>query len=60
MALPKRRHSKTRTLKKRAHQALKAKGTSTCPRCDAVKEPHRICANCGHYGGREIIPMESA
>jgi large subunit ribosomal protein L32 len=60
MALPKRRHSRARTLKKRAHDALTVKGVSSCPRCDAVKEPHRVCANCGHYAGNEVIAMENA
>lgn len=58
MALPKRRHSRSRAGKRRAHQALKPVGTTVCPRCDAVKEPHRVCSNCGHYGGREVISME--
>lgn len=60
MALPKRRHSVTRGRKRRSHNALKAPGTTVCPRCDEVKEPHTICAKCGHYAGREVIEMEKA
>ena len=60
MALPKRRHSRARTRKRRAHDALKPCGRTVCPRCDAVKEPHRVCPNCGHYAGREVVSMEKS
>lgn len=60
MALPKRRHSKSRTRKRRAHLALRRLGTTVCSRCDAVKEPHCICPNCGYYAGREVIAMEKS
>ena len=60
MALPKRRHSKARTRKRRSHQALKRSGTTYCSRCDTVKEPHRICPTCGFYAGREVIASEKA
>jgi len=60
MALPKRRHSRARSRKRRAHQALNRPGGTVCPRCDTVKEPHRICPTCGYYAGREIIAMEKS
>jgi len=60
MALPKRRQSRARTRKRRSHDALRRVGISSCPRCDAVKEPHRVCPNCGYYGGREVISMEKS
>ena len=60
MALPKRRHSKTRGRKRRTHDNLKRAGVTLCPRCDTVKEPHRICPSCGYYAGREVIAMEKA
>lgn len=60
MALPKRRHSKARSRKRRSHTAQSPVATIVCPRCDAAKEPHRICANCGYYAGREVIPMEKS
>ena len=55
MANPKRRHSKARRDKRRAHDALKRTGTSVCSNCGARKLPHRICQDCGTYKGREII-----
>ena len=60
MALPKRRISKTRGRKRRTHQALTAPGVSVCPHCNAVGEPHRVCHNCGHYQGREVVKKEQA
>ena len=55
MAAPKRRHSKARRDKRRAHDALTRVGTSTCDTCGETKLPHRACAACGHYRGREVI-----
>ena len=56
MPNPKRRHSKTRTAKRRTHDALKAVGLSECPHCHEPKPPHRVCANCGYYHDREVLP----
>ena len=55
MPNPKRRHSKARRDKRRAHDALARPATSTCPQCGEVKLPHRACANCGQYRGRQVI-----
>jgi len=58
MPLPKRRHSKTRTRKRRAHDALKPAGLSRCPRCQAMTLPHRVCRSCGYYRDREVVRHE--
>lgn len=55
MANPKRRHSKARRDKRRAHDALPHPPTSICPNCGEVKTPHRACVECGHYRGRQVI-----
>jgi large subunit ribosomal protein L32 len=55
MANPKRRHSKARTHKRRAHDALPAVSLSVCPNCHEKKLPHRVCPHCGQYKGREIV-----
>jgi large subunit ribosomal protein L32 len=54
MPNPKRRHSKTRTAKRRTHDALKPVGTSECPQCHELKQPHTVCKNCGYYRGRQV------
>lgn len=59
MALPKRRHSYSRTRKRRSHDALKAPGISLCVECGAPKEPHRLCASCGKYKGRTVFSLDA-
>ena len=54
MAHPKRRHSKARRDKRRAHDFLTRPAASTCPECGEIKLPHRVCPSCGHYRGREV------
>ena len=51
MPNPKRRHSKARTSKRRAHDALTAVGLSECPNCHERKLPHRACPKCGNLQG---------
>ncbi|HHO47402.1 MAG TPA: 50S ribosomal protein L32 [Desulfobacteraceae bacterium] len=58
MALPKRRHSHSRTRKRRAHDALKAPNTVACPECGEPKLPHRLCGGCGTYKNRAVIHLE--
>ncbi|MCR4292833.1 MAG: 50S ribosomal protein L32 [Candidatus Kuenenia sp.] len=74
MANPKRRHSNSRTRKRRTHDKLTApvfpldknleKGglirskRYVCSHCKQVKQPHTICHNCGYYRGRQVISVE--
>ncbi len=55
--LPKRRVSSGRRDRRRAHDALKARNVVVCPNCGEPRLPHRVCANCGHYQGREILDI---
>jgi len=55
MANPKRRHSKARRDKRRAHDALRQPTKSVCPNCAEAKLPHRVCPSCGEYKGRTVI-----
>ena len=59
MPNPKRRHSKARTSKRRAHDFLKVRATTTCQKCGADKLPHRVCIECGYYAGREVIEVDN-
>ncbi|MBN1613298.1 MAG: 50S ribosomal protein L32 [Deltaproteobacteria bacterium] len=58
MPNPVKRHSKTRRNMRRAHDFLTGPSISVCPQCKEPKLPHRVCARCGFYKGREIIPIE--
>jgi large subunit ribosomal protein L32 len=58
MANPKRRTSKARRDRRRAHDALSTPSTSNCPNCGEVKLPHRACAHCGHYRDREVVEVK--
>jgi large subunit ribosomal protein L32 len=55
MPNPKRRHSKSRRDKRRAHDALTAPSLSECPNCHEPKLPHRVCPHCGFYKGKQTI-----
>lgn len=59
MPNPKRRHSKSRKGKRRAHDFLVAPCLVECANCHERKLPHRICPSCGYYKGREVIEVES-
>jgi large subunit ribosomal protein L32 len=58
MAVPKDRTSRSKRDKRRSHHALAMPARSLCPRCGEPKVPHRVCANCGTYRGREVIRSE--
>ncbi len=60
MPNPKRRHSKSRTAKRRTHDTLKAVSVGTCPQCQESKAPHQVCATCGYYKGRQVKAVEEA
>ena len=60
MANPKRRHSKARTAKRRAHDALEPIVLRPCPQCHELQIPHRACPHCGYYKGRQVKPVKEA
>lgn len=55
MALPKRKVSKARKRKRRTHWKLTAPNLVECPQCHSPKLPHRVCRECGHYRGKEVV-----
>ncbi|PIE59582.1 MAG: 50S ribosomal protein L32 [Desulfobulbus propionicus] len=57
MALPKRRHSRSRTRQRRAHDALKKPNVSRCPECGEPKMLHQLCGGCGMYKGKSIVQL---
>ena len=57
MPNPKRRHSRARRDKRRTHDSLSVRSASVCPNCGVIILPHRVCKECGHYKGREVIEV---
>ncbi|MEW6614990.1 MAG: 50S ribosomal protein L32 [Thermodesulfobacteriota bacterium] len=58
MALPKRRHSKSRRDKRRTHQKLSLPQVVLCPQCNEPKLPHRVCLSCGTYKGKTVLEVK--
>ncbi|MCW5876086.1 MAG: 50S ribosomal protein L32 [Anaerolineales bacterium] len=56
--LPKRKVSKGRRDRRRAHDGLQARNSVVCANCGQTRLPHRACPNCGHYRGREVVKIE--
>ncbi len=57
MALPPRRHSKTRGRKRRTHWKLTKPNLGICPQCKQPKKSHMVCPACGYYKGRPVIEI---
>ncbi|MGD8860730.1 MAG: 50S ribosomal protein L32 [Myxococcales bacterium] len=56
MAVPKRKTTRAKRDQRRAnHDRVSAPNTIPCPNCGDMMLPHRVCPNCGHYKGREIV-----
>lgn len=58
MAVPFRKTSKRRKRLRRTHYKLQVPGLIECPHCGEMKLSHRICPNCGHYRGRQVVQGE--
>jgi large subunit ribosomal protein L32 len=58
MPLPKRRFSRSRTLKKRTHKKLPGILFSLCSHCHSQKLPHQICPVCGYYNDKQVIEIK--
>ena len=58
MAVPKRKTTRAKRDSRRAHWKGEPPTYSTCPQCRQPKLPHRVCANCGYYGGRQAVEVE--
>jgi large subunit ribosomal protein L32 len=56
MAVPKKRTSKSRRGMRRAHDAIAFNAdVEVCENCGGLKLRHRVCEECGHYKGKQII-----
>ncbi len=58
MAVPKRKHSNSRTGTRRSHDNKKPIQLIDCPSCHKKIPSHVICPNCGHYESRQVVVIE--
>ncbi len=56
---PKRKLSKGRRDRRRAHDSLPATHVVRCPQCGAMRLPHHACPDCGTYKGETVFEVES-
>jgi large subunit ribosomal protein L32 len=58
MPNPKRRHSNTRTRKRRTHDKMALMNTGGCTQCGSPVAPHRVCPKCGYYKGKPVLQIK--
>jgi large subunit ribosomal protein L32 len=56
---PKRKLSKARRDRRRAHDSLPAIHLVRCTQCGTLRRPHSACPDCGTYRGMTVIEIES-
>ena len=59
MAVPARRTGKARKNKRRS-SVWKAEAPTLVkrPKCSEYTVPHKVCASCGYYNGKEVISKD--
>jgi len=60
VGVPKKRMSSMRRNRRRAanNNLRSAVQVILCPKCKEPVLPHRACAACGYYKGREVLKVE--
>jgi large subunit ribosomal protein L32 len=53
--LPKKKTSRSRQGRKRAHLSVGSPSLVVCPQCRSPKQSHVACPTCGTYRGREVL-----
>ncbi len=63
MALQKRRRGSSRIGHQRSAWMKKSGANvplvQACPNCAAPRIPHRVCAACGFYNGKQVVAAKS-
>jgi large subunit ribosomal protein L32 len=57
MAVPKQRHTRSRSNRRRSHIKLKLPTLTKCPHCNEAVLPHNLCDNCGYYRDKQVIDV---
>jgi large subunit ribosomal protein L32 len=58
MGLPGHRRTSSHKRRRAAHFAIVEKSAKSCPKCGKAILPHRICAFCGTYKGRQVLNVD--
>ena len=58
--LPKKRHAKARTRRRKSTKKLILPGLITCPKCTNLKFPHIVCKSCGYYKDEREIGSKTS
>jgi large subunit ribosomal protein L32 len=56
-AVPKKKISKARRDRRRAHDKLTPFVLVACPNCGEMRRSHRMCPSCFTYRGRQIMAV---
>lgn len=55
---PKKRHTKSRSRKRKSAISLKPIKLSTCPKCKRSLKPHIACSFCGTYKEKKVLKIK--
>jgi len=58
MAVPKKRHSKSKAKRRKTHYYLEKKELVKCENCGKEKLPHFVCPFCGFYKGKKVLEIK--
>ena len=59
MPTPKKRTTRSKRDMRRSHDFLEVVNTIKCANCSSLVKPHHVCASCGYYKGKEIVPAQA-
>ena len=59
MAVPKRKTSRMQRRQRKAANRYEGVAATYCPNCKAPVMPHRVCAACGQYNGKQVVAVEA-
>ncbi len=59
MAVPKKKTTSRRGKLRRSHDGLKPINLSVCKQCGEPLPPHIVCSNCGYYGDKKVLNVQT-
>lgn len=59
MPVPASRRSKRKKRLKKPHVKLSQKKITACAKCHKPVLPHRACAFCGTYAGKQVLKIKT-